>query len=123
MMREQIDMNSIREGRNHSRLPTLSDYWIDQLRGSADFLGLNYYTSRYVELLKEPAGVDPSQDRDTMLNQTVKPNWKKANLFFLYSVPAGLGDLLRSELCLDHCFSNNLVNIKNGFQVYKKTIQ
>lgn len=97
MMREQIDGNSIREGRNHSRLPLFSDHWIEQIRGSADFLGLNYYTSRYVELLKTPTGVNPSYDRDTMLNQTVKPEWKSANIFFLYSVPAGLGDLLRFE--------------------------
>lgn len=98
VMREQIDSSSVREGRKHSRLPTFSSYWIEHIRGSADFLGLNYYTSRYVELLKEPSGVNPSYDRDLMLNQTVKPEWKLANVFFLYSVPAGLGDLLRSGI-------------------------
>lgn len=94
-MREQIDYNSILERRSRLRLPVFSPYWIDQIRGSADFLGLNYYTSRYVELLQAPTGVNPSYARDTMLNFTVKPKWKQAKSSFLYSVPSGLGDLLR----------------------------
>lgn len=97
VMREQIDSNSICEGRNHSRLPTFSKWWIDQIRGSADFMGLNYYTSRYVERSNPSNCTNPSNKQDVMLELTVNPKWKFGNIFFLYSVPAGLGDLLRSH--------------------------
>lgn len=95
VMREQIDSSSTREGLRSSRLPTFSDFWIEQIRGSADFFGLNYYSSRYVELLNEPVGLNPSYFRDTMLNATVKPEWKQSVTTHIYSVPSGLGDLLR----------------------------
>lgn len=91
----QIASNSIREGRTWSRLPIFSQKWIDMIKGSADFLGLNYYTSRYVEVLKEPVGRKPSIYRDMMLNFTVKPEWKRSRSDWLYSVPSGLGDILR----------------------------
>lgn len=92
-MREQINLNSILESRSRFRLPVFSEYWIEQIRGSADFMGLNYYTSRMVKLL--PTGANPSYDRDRMLSYSVKPEWKKGKSEFLYSVPSGLGDLLR----------------------------
>lgn len=91
----QIASNSIREGRSWSRLPVLSEKWIETIRGTADFLGLNYYTSRYVEPLEEPIGQNPSIWRDVMLNFTVLPEWKQAKSKWLYSVPSGIGDILR----------------------------
>lgn len=95
VMSTQIASNSIREGRTWSRLPVLSERWLDMIRGSADFLGLNYYTSRLVELLKEPNGNSPSYDRDTLLKFSVKPEWKQSKSDWLYSVPSGIGDILR----------------------------
>lgn len=91
----QIASNSIREGRAWSRLPTLSPYWIERIRGSADFLGLNYYTSRYVKLQDKPIGENPSWERDSKLATYVLPDWKKAQSNWLYMVPEGLGDILR----------------------------
>lgn len=94
-MTAQIASNSIREGRDWSRLPALSEQWIATMRGSADFLGLNYYTSRYVEVLEEPSGPNPSHERDSKLKSTVNPEWKRAKSAWLYAVPSGLGDILR----------------------------
>lgn len=91
----QIASNSIREGRSWSRLPTFSDRWVKMLRGSADFLGLNYYSSRVVEIAPEPQGRSPSFTRDMNLKMTVKPEWKQSASDWLYSVPQGLGDILR----------------------------
>lgn len=91
----QIAGNSIREGRAWSRLPSFSDRWIEMIRGSADFLGLNYYTSRYVETTDEPTGRDPSYYRDVNLKLVVKPEWKQSASSWLYAVPQGLGDILR----------------------------
>lgn len=95
IMITQIASNSIREGRTWSRLPIFSQKWIELIQGSADFLGLNYYTSRYVEQLKEPMGQKPSIYRDMMMNFTVKPEWKRSRSDWLYSVPSGMGDILR----------------------------
>lgn len=92
----QIASNSIREGRDWSRLPVLSDDWIATIRGSADFLGLNYYTSRNVELVKETVESNrPSFYGDTKLRYIIKPEWKQSKSHWLYSVPSGIGDLLR----------------------------
>lgn len=94
-MRSQIDSNSKKEGRFYSRLPKFSKKWINTIRGSADFLGVNYYTSRYVEIPHEPIGKSPSIERDRNLNETVKPDFKPSASDWLYSYPKGLGDLLR----------------------------
>lgn len=91
----QIASNSIREGRSWSRLPTFSEEWINLIRGSADFLGLNYYTSRFIEVSDKPIGVNPSYNRDMNLKFIVKPEWKQSASSWLYSVPQGLGDILR----------------------------
>lgn len=91
----QVASNSIREGRSWSRLPAFSEKWIETIRGSADFLGLNYYTSRYVESIKAPVGRTPSYYSDSLLKFSVKPEWKRGESSWLYSVPSGIGDLLR----------------------------
>lgn len=94
-MIRSIASNSIREGRSWSRLPTFTDKWIETIRGSADFLGLNYYTSRYVEFNTERVGPNPSYQRDMNLKLVTKPEWKRSASSWLYSVPKGIGDILR----------------------------
>lgn len=94
VMIAQIASNSFSEGRNQSRLPVLSKGWVRTIRGSADFLGLNYYTSRYVEPVKVPTGASPSYYGDTQLKFIIKPEWTRAKSWWLYSVPSGIRDLL-----------------------------
>lgn len=94
-MISKIANNSKHEGRPSSRLPTFSKEWIDKIRGSADFFGINYYTSRYVEEPAVPTGENPSHDRDRNLENIVKPEFKPSVLQWLYSYPKGLGDVLR----------------------------
>lgn len=83
------------ERRSRSRLPIFSEEWIEKIRGSADFLGLNYYTSRIIELPLEPVGENPSIERDRMFEWKIRSEWKQAESKWLYSVPEGLGDVLR----------------------------
>lgn len=97
-MRTQIAGNSIREGRDRSRLPELSQEWIEIIRGSLDFLGINYYTSRIVSTLPQPpARRDPSFGYDERMDHKVKPEWKRAKSGWLFSVPTGMADLMRSK--------------------------
>lgn len=90
-----IARNSAREGRSWSRLPKFPQNWIDLIRGSADFLGLNYYTSRYVQEAEEPKASHPSYEGDRNLKDIIKPHWKRAASNWLYSVPQGLADILK----------------------------
>lgn len=102
----QIASNSIREGRSWSRLPVFSEKWIEMIRGSSDFFGLNYYTSRMIETVSTAELANPSYQRDMNLKQSIKPEWKPSASSWLYSVPEGLGDILR-------CILNNyLLNIQ-----------
>lgn len=95
VMIEQINRNSIEEGRSRSRLPEMSTYWKNKIKGSADFLGLNYYTSRIVELRQKPTGPNPSWERDSRIEEIIHPDWTGSQSKWLFSVPSGLGDLLR----------------------------
>lgn len=96
-----IAKNSENEGRLSSRLPTFCDNWIEKIRSSSDFFGLNYYTSRYVEVPTVSIGDNPSIIRDRMYERVVKPEWVQGGSDWLYSVPQGLGDILR---CIFKCF-------------------
>lgn len=90
-----IANNSLHEGRSESRLPTFSQEWIDKIRGSSDFLGLNYYTSRFVSMPDDTAKVKPYHRHDKNVKDHIKPEWKQSASAHLYSVPQGLGDVLR----------------------------
>lgn len=95
-MIQQIANNSFHEGRLISRLPVFSEHWIAKIRGSADFLGLNYYTSRMVDVNGyEKTGENPSIQRDRMYQRKIKDEWKHGHSDWLYSLPNGLGDILR----------------------------
>lgn len=72
-----------------------SDRWVETIRGSADFLGYNYYTSRFVKLAEGPVGPSPSYQRDRGMIEIIKPEWKASASDWLFSVPQGLGDMLR----------------------------
>ncbi|KAG8247901.1 hypothetical protein J6590_051201 [Homalodisca vitripennis] len=62
VVRERVDHNSKLEGRNTSRLPSFTAQEIEDLKGSADFFGLNHYFSYHVTSGdQEP---DPSINRD-----------------------------------------------------------
>lgn len=66
------------------------------IRGSADFLGYNYYTSRIVSNFNTSSDyVKPSWDSDLNLKMTVDPNWKRAKSSWLYQVPEGLTRVLK----------------------------
>lgn len=98
-MKDQVALNSFAEGRDRSRLPQFSPEWIQTIRGSADFLGINYYSSRIAETFpQQKPSKTPSFYFDLRQTYKTKPEWKRAKSDWLYSVPSGIGDLLRLEL-------------------------
>lgn len=96
-----IMVNEIREhcdeeGLPYSRLPFMSPEQKTFIRGSADFLSFNYYTSNLVEHDAAWASLNTSfWDRDVRLIMTSNSTWKQATTEWIHHVPQGLGDCLR----------------------------
>lgn len=94
-MIEEIANNSNIEGRPWSRLHKFDDETRKLVQGSADFLGLNYYTSRYVELGLSDKDKNLFWAKDSNLIESVNKSWPQAASKYIYSVPRGLSDLLK----------------------------
>ena len=91
IMIDVINENSIKENRTRSRLPEFTEEERKNVMGSADFLGLNYYSSHYSE-----PGIDlnwapnPSFPRDQYIHTSDDASWPTAQSTWLKSVPEGL---------------------------------
>lgn len=95
VMLDDIAKNSRQEGRPWSRLRSISEHEREIIKHSSDFLGLNYYSSRYVEEAKPPQGKIPSTQYDSRLKYALDDKWKRAKSTWLYCVPEGLEGLLK----------------------------
>lgn len=112
IMIDEIGNKSKSESQLWSRLPAFTEAQKQSLIGSADFLGLNYYTSRYVAPLKVKS-TEISYDGDVNVEFSTDDNWIKGKPSWLFSVPKGLEDLL---LFIKNKYSNPIVIItENGF--------
>ncbi|XP_078165973.1 beta-glucosidase 24-like [Carex rostrata] len=82
------------------RLPKFTREQSDTLKGSFDFVGVNYYTARFTSNIPISSSkiVNKSYDSDQLLNQTVERNGiiigQKAASSWLYVYPKGIRDLL-----------------------------
>lgn len=52
------------------RLPKFTTEQAEMVKGSYDFLGLNYYTSNYASNIVSPYKVNISYSRDSQVNET-----------------------------------------------------
>lgn len=97
VMVDEIQERSRLEGRPFSRLPDMDESTKSFVRGSSDFFGLNYYTSRLLEVdrSEHDPSESPSWYKDSRNLIDVLPTWKCAKSQWLYSVPQGLGQLLK----------------------------
>ncbi|XP_055585759.1 myrosinase 1-like [Uranotaenia lowii] len=115
IMVQDIADHSLQEGRSMSRLPEMSEATKKFIKGSLDFLGYNYYSSRLVALdrLDYNTSSPPSQLKDTRLIYSVDPSWKRAKSSWLYVVPEGLRGILN---WFKEEYNNPLVLItENGY--------
>lgn len=96
VMVDEINSRTAKEGRPWTRLPAMSDRIKNYIRGTADFLGYNYYSSRMVELngTDFDPKAEPSWVSDSRMIFSTNPSWKRAKSTWLYSVPQGLHDAL-----------------------------
>ncbi|XP_055842753.1 myrosinase 1-like [Episyrphus balteatus] len=93
---KDVEKNSLAEGRKRSRLPRLGKYWTSVIKGSSDFLALNYYTALQIEPLAGQVNADPLfDDKDSSFVTSMFENCPRAASVWLYFVPQGLEDLLK----------------------------
>ncbi|KAF6215547.1 hypothetical protein GE061_010303 [Apolygus lucorum] len=88
IMREMVDRNSKAEGRNVSRLPYFTQEEINEINGTVDWFGLNYYTSMMTK--NGITGDNPSTLRDTEMIQYWDPSWPSTASDWVKVVPQGI---------------------------------
>jgi len=96
VMKSRIADKSSRQGYRKSRLPKLDTETVNMIKGTADFLGLNHYTTRYVENHEFPASEDQqaSYQNDADVHAWADPTWPVSGSSWLHVVPWGLKKLL-----------------------------
>ena len=92
-MRKIIDENSKLENRSTSRLPTFEPEWLEKIKGSIDFLGLNHYTTQLVKPINSSLE-NPNWQSDSRTELSHDPQWPGTGSFWLKIVPWGLRKLL-----------------------------
>ncbi|XP_037050547.1 myrosinase 1-like [Bradysia coprophila] len=89
LMRDKVDRKSEEDG-VPSRLPTFDNYWINRIKGSLDFLGLNHYSTD----LLEPGFEDrPDWWGDRDVRASVSDSWE-GSISGKHIVPWGMRRLL-----------------------------
>nr|BAC42451.1 putative beta-glucosidase [Arabidopsis thaliana] len=99
-----------------NRLPKFTKKQSKMVRGSFDFFGLNYYTSRYVEDVMFYANTNLSYTTDSRVNQTTEKNGvpvgEPTSADWLFICPEGFQDVL---LYIKSKFQNPVILVtENG---------
>jgi len=92
-MRTLIDAKSEAQGLKESRLPKFTEEESKELAGSADFIGLNFYTSQLVIPAKEDS-TKPSLTTDDDLETYQDETWYQSGSSWLKVTPWGLRSTL-----------------------------
>lgn len=97
-----------------SRLPEFTPEEIERLKGSADFFGLNHYTSRIISARPRQVGIElPSQRDDLNVNVEADPSWEKSDADWLISNPEGFR---RTLTAIKDRYNNPVIYVtENGF--------
>lgn len=106
-MKDQLERKRGEEGRNSSRLPTFSQDWINIINGSTDFLGINHYSSHYVE----PAYDNTWIDGDADVRGSADPDWEQNGIGWSI-VPWGFRKLLT---WIDRTYNLPIYVTENGY--------
>lgn len=108
-MVDTINANSQNENRKKSRLPVFTEEDIRFVRGTADFLGVNYFTSNYAETISDlDLNRDPSFYRDRNVKTSLDDSWPVAESKWLGSYPEGLRMMLK--LVMPISLFNKIIN-------------
>lgn len=112
IMKSIISQKSNEEGLTSSRLPEFTEEEKAMIKGTADFVCLNYYTTRKVKPL-DTTPCEPHSNPDTGAEGITEPNWPISGVEWLAVVPWGLRRLLAH---IKNSFGNLEIFItENGF--------
>ncbi|XP_047122276.1 myrosinase 1-like [Schistocerca piceifrons] len=92
VVRERVDNNSRAEGRPRSRLPSFTEEEKRMINGSADFFGLNSYTTMLV--ISAALGHSPSMDLDCGVLRIINFTWPSSSAIWLKVVPWGFRNIV-----------------------------
>ncbi|KAJ9583081.1 hypothetical protein L9F63_022570, partial [Diploptera punctata] len=91
VVKDTIEKLSLAQGYPRSRVRTLSGEEVAMIRGSSDFMGINYYTSR---LVKPGIWTDINTVPDKNVTLLADPNWPKTGSPYFQVVPTGIRSIL-----------------------------
>ncbi|XP_032527041.2 myrosinase 1-like [Danaus plexippus] len=90
-----VDEKSKKQNYTHSRLPKFTPEEIAYIRGTADFFGLNHYTTYLLSMADSEVGEVPSHANDVGIVRVQDPKWpSKSSSSWLKVVPFGFRRLL-----------------------------
>lgn len=113
IMKDRIERFSYFENLTCSRLPKFTKAEIKFIRGSADFLGLNHYTTYLVSGDERPINSMPSHEKDVGVLKEQDEKWEPSSASWLRVVPWGFKKLL---IWIKEKYDNPLIYItENGF--------
>ncbi|XP_056632045.1 myrosinase 1-like [Diorhabda sublineata] len=95
IVKDSIEKRSLAQGFSKSRLPEFSDEEIKYIKGTADFLGLNQYSTSYV---KATVNADPTgmgYDFDPEVDSWYDETWETGASPWLSVVPWGIKKMLQ----------------------------
>lgn len=70
-----VDQKSLQQNYTRSRLPKFSPEEVAFIRGTADFFGLNHYTTYLLSMADQEVGAIPSHENDVGIVRIQDPNW------------------------------------------------
>lgn len=96
IVKDRIAERSKLEGFPNSRLPQFTLAEKIRIRGTYDYLGLNHYSTWYVESIPEhPIDNSPDWEKDMGTNRFQDSNWEESGADWNKIVPWGLTEILR----------------------------
>jgi beta-glucosidase/6-phospho-beta-glucosidase/beta-galactosidase len=77
-MIDRIDERSAAQGFAVSRLPKFTDEEIEYIKGTHDFVALNFYTANYAQWMEESDINDVGYYSDLNVNQFIDEDWEES---------------------------------------------
>ncbi|XP_056630382.1 lactase/phlorizin hydrolase-like [Diorhabda sublineata] len=94
VMKKLIADRSEKQGFEKSRLPVFTDEQVEFIKGTADFLGVNYYTTRMVQHTTDPQTMVYDWIADMEIHSYQKDEWPSTASNWLKIVPWGFRKLM-----------------------------
>ncbi|XP_044014778.1 myrosinase 1-like [Aphidius gifuensis] len=89
IMKKKIYERSKSQGYLRSRLPEFSPYWIDYIKGTFDYFGLNHYVTRMTK------SIEKNIQDDSGVVKLINETWETTGSNEKQVVPEGIGGILR----------------------------